>query len=70
VHVYPSWNNLPRRLADLNTPDRSTGPRIASVVGFPAITIPMAYVQNAAPVGIEIFGNEWSEPRLIEMAYA
>lgn len=69
--VYPSWNNPPRLLGDLNTPDGSNGPRIASVVGFPAITVPMGYVQNAAlPVGIEILGNAWSEPRLIEIAYA
>ena len=69
--VYPSWNNPPRLLGDLNTPDGSNGPRIASVVGLPAITVPMGFVRNGAlPVGLEIMGAAWSEPRLIELAYA
>ena len=65
--VYPSWNNPPRLLGDLNTPDGSNGPRIASVVGFPAITVPTGYVRNAAlPVGLEILGGAWS-PRLVSL---
>lgn len=68
--VYPSWNNPPRLIGDLNTPDGSNGPRIASVIGFPAITVPMGFVRNRTlPVGLEILGAEWSEPRLLELAY-
>jgi Asp-tRNA(Asn)/Glu-tRNA(Gln) amidotransferase A subunit family amidase len=71
VLVYPSWNNPPRLLGDMNTPHGSNGPRIASVVGFPAITVPMGWVRDATlPVGLEFLGDEWSEPRLIEIAYA
>jgi Asp-tRNA(Asn)/Glu-tRNA(Gln) amidotransferase A subunit family amidase len=69
--VYPSWNNPPRLLGDLNTPDGSNGPRIASVIGFPAITVPMGFVRNQTlPVGLEMLGAEWSETRLLELAYA
>ena len=69
--VYPSWNNPPRLIGDLNTPDGSNGQRIASVVGFPAITVPMGFVRDATlPVGLEILGPAWSEPRLVEIAYA
>ena len=69
--VYPSWNNPPRLLGDLNTPDGSNGPRIASVIGFPAITVPMGFVRNRTlPVGLELLGAEWSEGRLLELAYA
>jgi Asp-tRNA(Asn)/Glu-tRNA(Gln) amidotransferase A subunit family amidase len=71
VLIYPSWDNPPRLLGDLNTPDGSNGPRIASVAGFPAITVPMGYVRGSTlPVGLEILGADWSEPRLIEIAYA
>ena len=71
VLIYPSWDNAPRLLGDLNTPDGSNGPRIASVAGFPAITVPMGYVRaSTLPVGLEILGADWSEPRLIEIAYA
>jgi amidase len=69
--VYPSWNNPPRPLGDLNTPHGSNGPRIASVVGFPAITVPMGFVRDATlPSGLEFLGNDWSELRLLEIAYA
>lgn len=68
--AYPSWNNPPRLLGDLNTPDGSNGPRIASVIGFPAITVPMGFVRNGRlPVGLELLGAEWSEARLLELAY-
>ena len=69
--AYPSWNNPPRLLGDLNTPDGSNGPRIAPVIGFPAITVPMGFVRNSTlPVGLELLGAEWSETRLLELAYA
>ena len=69
--VYPSWNNPPRLLGDLNTPHGSNGPRIASVIGVPAITVPMGWMNEATlPAGLEILGDEWSEPRLIELAYS
>ena len=69
VLVYPSWNNPPRALGDLNSPHGSNGPRIASVVGFPAITIPMGFVRGILPVGLELLGSDWSEPKLLDLAY-
>jgi Asp-tRNA(Asn)/Glu-tRNA(Gln) amidotransferase A subunit family amidase len=69
--VYPSWNNPPRLLGDLNSPHGSNGPRIASVIGVPAITVPMGWTNGGAlPAGLEMLGDEWSEARLIEIAYA
>jgi amidase len=41
----------------------------AAQSGYPSITVPMGYV-NALPVGISFFGRAWSEPVLLEMAYA
>jgi Asp-tRNA(Asn)/Glu-tRNA(Gln) amidotransferase A subunit family amidase len=68
--VYPSWNNPPRLVGDLNTPHGSNGPRIASVIGVPAITVPMGWMWRATlPAGLEILGDEWSELRLIQIAY-
>jgi len=37
--------------------------------GYPNITVPMGFV-DALPVGVSIFGRAWSEPVLIEIAYA
>ncbi|XOV94731.1 MAG: amidase [Bacteroidota bacterium] len=41
----------------------------AAVAGYPNITVPMGFVDDL-PVGISFFGRAWSEPVLIEIAYA
>lgn len=41
----------------------------AAIAGYPNITVPMGYV-DGLPVGVSIFGRAWSEPILIEIAYA
>ncbi|WP_224995647.1 amidase [Cesiribacter sp. SM1] len=41
----------------------------AAQAGYPNITVPMGYV-DALPVGISFFGRAWSEPVLLEIAYA
>ncbi len=41
----------------------------AAVSGYPNICVPMGFV-GELPVGISIFGNEWQEAKLIEIAYA
>lgn len=37
--------------------------------GYPNITVPMGYIDEL-PVGISFFGRAWSEPVLLEIAYA
>lgn len=41
----------------------------AARAGYPNITVPMGYI-DGLPVGISFFGRAWSEPGLIEIAYA
>lgn len=41
----------------------------AAMAGYPNITVPMGFVE-ALPVGISFFGRAWSEPVLLEIAYA
>lgn len=41
----------------------------AAISGYPNITVPMAFVEGL-PVGISFFGRAWSEPVLLEIAYA
>lgn len=41
----------------------------AAQAGYPNITVPMGFVEDL-PVGISFFGRAWSEPVLIEIAYA
>ena len=41
----------------------------AARAGYPNITVPMGFIDDL-PVGISFFGRAWSEPALIEIAYA
>ena len=42
---------------------------LAAISGYPAITVPMGFVDNL-PVGVTFFGRAWSEPVLLEIAYS
>lgn len=68
--VYPSWSNPPRLIGDLNSPHGNNSPMLSPPTGFPAITVPMGYVRHGLPVGLQFFGDAWSEPTLIRFAYA
>ncbi len=41
----------------------------AAVAGYPHITVPAGYA-HGLPVGLSFFGRAWSEPTLINLAYA
>ncbi len=41
----------------------------AAIAGYPNITVPMGFV-DGLPVGISFFGRAWSEPLLLEIAWA
>lgn len=68
--AYPTWNNPPRLIGDLNTPDGNNSPYLSPPTGFPAITVPMGHVGEGLPVGLQFLGGPWREGRLIELAYA
>jgi len=63
--------NSPAWKTDLENGDTfvlgSSSPAARS--GYPNITVPMGMIDRL-PVGISIFGRAWSEPTLIEIAYA
>ncbi len=68
--IFPTWDNPPRLIGDLNTPHGDNSQQLAPPTGFPAITVPMGHVGEGLPVGLQILGDAWSEPTLIEIAYA
>ena len=68
--IYPTWDNPPRLIGDLNTPHGNNSQRLAPPTGFPAITVPMGYVNGLLPVGLQLLGDAWSEPILVGIAYA
>jgi Asp-tRNA(Asn)/Glu-tRNA(Gln) amidotransferase A subunit family amidase len=68
--VYPTWNNPPRLIGDLTTPHGNNSFQLSPPTGFPAVTVPMGWVWDGLPVGLQMLGDAWSEGRLIELAYA
>jgi amidase len=42
---------------------------LAAIAGYPSITVPMGFIDEL-PVGVSFFGRAWSEPLLLEIAYA
>ncbi|MCH7475295.1 MAG: amidase [Gemmatimonadetes bacterium] len=68
--VYPTWSNPPRLIGDLNTPHGDNSQDLAPHTGFPAITVPMGFVYDGLPTGLQILGDAWSEPTLIAIAYS
>jgi amidase len=41
----------------------------AAISGYPNISVPMGFIDDL-PVGVSFFGKAWSEPMLLEIAYA
>jgi amidase len=67
--VYPTWNNPPRLIGDLNTPHGNNSNILSPPTGFPALTVPMGFVGGTLPAGLQILGRPWSEPTLFRIAY-
>jgi Asp-tRNA(Asn)/Glu-tRNA(Gln) amidotransferase A subunit family amidase len=71
AYVYPTWSNPPRLIGDLNTPHGDNSQFFSPTTGFPAIQVPMGYTRGGRlPAGITFFGQAWSEPVLVRLAYA
>ncbi len=72
--VYPLQKRLVVPTTELNQADRNG--ILASVTGFPAITVPAGFsaptaaAPHGVPVGMDILGRPWSEAKLIGFAYA
>ncbi|MFT5101329.1 MAG: amidase [Candidatus Azotimanducaceae bacterium] len=68
--IYPTWSNPPRKIGDSDSPAGNNSGVVAPHTGQPAITVPMGYVGNNLPVGLQILGRPFSEEQLFQYAYA
>lgn len=48
----------------------SFGASIGAKAGYPSVIVPAGYEENGTPFGITFLGDAYSEPTLIELAYA
>ncbi len=65
VAAYP-----PKLNGDRNTTPTGATTWIASGLHWPAAVVPMGYTYEDLPSGLQIIGRPWTEPLLIEIAYA
>jgi Asp-tRNA(Asn)/Glu-tRNA(Gln) amidotransferase A subunit family amidase len=65
VAAYP-----PKLNGDRNTTPAGATTWIASGLHWPAMSVPMGTTYEDLPSGLQIIGRPWSEPLLIEIAYA
>ncbi len=69
--IYPSWNIKPYRMdAIIEEYIGANTDVIAPATGQPAITVPMGFMSENLPAGIEFLGRMFSEPTLIKLAYS
>lgn len=68
--VYPTWSNPPRKVGDMQSPAGDNSQILSPQTGFPAITVPMGFTYNSLPAGLTFLGRLFSEPTVIQYAYA
>ncbi len=76
--VYPSADHYPGLIAaDITTnPDVVGDTRLgsnrtlASVIGFPAVTVPAGFTGDDLPVGLEFMGRAFDDARILSFAFA
>ena len=68
--IYPTWGYGARRIGDLESPAGDNSQVLAPQSGFPAVTVPMGFVEGDLPAGLSFVGRAYSEPKLIAFAYA
>lgn len=68
--IYPTWSNQPRKVGDLQSPAGDNSQYLSPQTGFPAITVPMGFTDNALPGGLTFVGKLFTEPVLIKYVYA
>jgi Asp-tRNA(Asn)/Glu-tRNA(Gln) amidotransferase A subunit family amidase len=69
--IYPTWTQKPAHIAYFEEEyggDNSQS--ISPHTGQPAFTVPMGYVSEGLPVGLQFLGRMYAEPTLIKLCYA
>lgn len=68
--ILPVASFPPKINGDRNLTPTGATTWIASGLHWPAAVVPMGYTYEDLPSGLQIIGRPWSEPLLIEVAYA
>jgi len=68
--AFPVWVYPPVLIGDRG--QTSSGPltHIGSATQWPVVVVPIGFVGEELPIGMQLLGRPWSESRLIQLAYA
>jgi Asp-tRNA(Asn)/Glu-tRNA(Gln) amidotransferase A subunit family amidase len=68
--VFPVWTFPPVLNGDRGQTPQGPLTFIGSATQWPVVVVPMGFVGEQLPMGLQILGPPWSEGRLIQFAYA
>jgi len=68
--VFPVWTHPPVINGDRGQTPQGPLTYIGSATQWPVIVVPIGFVGEQLPIGMQILGTPWSEARLIEIAQA
>lgn len=71
--VYPTSTSVPSVIGEQSEQERGSvrNCTLSAASGFPAITVPAGFTsENKLPVGMELLGGPFDEPRLLELSYS
>jgi amidase len=60
---------LTRKAAIIGAPQRGSNCQLSAATGLPALSVPAGFTSDGVPVGVELLGQAWSEPRLLALGY-
>jgi Asp-tRNA(Asn)/Glu-tRNA(Gln) amidotransferase A subunit family amidase len=67
--LYPP-STIPPVEIPANQPFSELHCELAAHTGLPAVVLPAGFTDDGLPVGVELLGRPFAEPRLLELAYA
>jgi amidase len=68
--VFPVWTHPPVLNGDRDQSPQGSLTFIGSATQWPVVVVPMGFVGEDLPLGMQVLGGPWSEGRLIQLAYA
>lgn len=68
--VFPVWTFPPKINGDRGQTPQGSLTFIGSATQWPVVVIPMGFVEENLPMGLQILGRPWTEGQLIKFGYA
>jgi amidase len=68
--VFPVWAYPPVLNGDRGQTQSGPLTHIGSATQWPVVVVPIGFVGDGLPIGMQLLGFPWSEGRLIQLAYA